>query len=322
MRDRGAANTKAIFLLGVPRSGTTLLRLLLNSHSDIAIPFESFVLIDFASRIGKEYNDLTKANDRRRLLHDLLNSRGISKWDPKVTIDDICINECFSYSKAVDQIFSAYARKCGKTYWGDKTPSYVTDLHVLYELFPKAKFIHLIRDGRDVALSLVRQPWGPNTLLSALRRWTEIITWSRKMGRMLPQDQYMEVLFEDLVFDPNAVIQQIMRFLDLPFEESVIEQYNEGLNTKMPVASSRFHRNLGRPIDKSLALKWIKVLTRVDQTICYQISGNLFQQLGYPLGCTSTARVKLQLRKLFLAVLEVSTWRMKRYKRLFFSSSL
>lgn len=306
---------RGFFLLGVQRSGTTLLRLLLDAHSDIAIPFESFVLIDFASKIERQYNNLAEIDDRRRLVNDLVSSKGISRWRPSVRIDDINLSKCSNYASTIDQIFSAYAEKCGKSVWGDKTPSYITDFHVLNELFPEAQFIHLIRDGRDVALSIARQPWGPTTFLSALKYWKEVVTWSRKMGCMLPSNRYMEVRFEDLVFNPRCAIQRITTFLNLPFEESILSRYQDELGTKLPVESRTFHANLRRPIDTSLALKWTKTLTYVDQALSYEIVGSLFEELRYPLGCTHAAKGILTFRKLFYWILQRITWRIQRLRR-------
>ena len=131
-----------LFLVGVPRSGTILLRLILDAHSEIAIPFESFVLIDFSKKVATNYDLAGKMEDRKRLVLELLNSKGIKKWNPKVSLNDIDLRQCSDYSAVIKEIFSAYARKCGKTVWGDKTPTYLEHLDVLNSLFPKAKFIH------------------------------------------------------------------------------------------------------------------------------------------------------------------------------------
>jgi hypothetical protein len=305
---------RPFFLLGVQRSGTTLLRLLLNAHSHLAIPFESMVLFEFASKMG-EYNHLEQIEDRRRLVEALLCSRGIQKWEPTVKIEDIDLAECTDFAATVNQIFSAYARRCGKVMWGDKTPSYTKDFHIFNEMFPQARFIHLIRDGRDVALSLARQRWGPIDFLSALQYWTEVVTWSRKMGRMLPQDRYLEVRYEALVSNPQECLEQITAFLDLPFEEGMLERYRARLDHTLPASSRDYHKNLDRPIDRDLAYTWQKALSAADQALAYSIAGKLLDDLGYPAGQKQATYATLLWRRVVYRSKGAMQWRMNRLRR-------
>lgn len=307
--------TSPFFLLGVQRSGTTLLRLLLDAHSRIAIPFESMVLIEYYYRTP-EYNYLENANDRKRLVTDLLSARGIKEWNPKINTEDINIEKCTDYAMTIDQIFSSYAEKCGKTIWGDKTPSYTKDFHILNELFPLARFINLIRDGRDVALSLVRQPWGPGTFSDALEYWAEIVTWSRKMGRLLPKDRYLELRFEDLVSRPEEMIKNVLAFLCLDFEPEIFQRNPSRIKGKLPHTSVKFHTNLKRPIDSSLAYKWRDILGRVDQAISWQIAGKLFEDLGYPSGRTEAPKLFIVSKKIQYWAVEAISWRIKKMRLL------
>jgi hypothetical protein len=300
------------FLLGVQRSGTTLLRLLIDSHSQIAIPFESFVLIDFYNKIQKKQYNLAFMHDRKKLVTDLLSSKGINKWSPTIGVEDIDIDKCHTLSDAFNQIYSAYAEKSGKQIWGDKTPSYTLHLHILNELFPHAKFIHIIRDGRDVALSLVRQQWGPNSLIQGLMYWKEVVLWVRKMGRMLPKDRYMEIHFEDLVNDPKTILKQIMNFLEKPYEDTMLFKYMEKYSD-LPIGSKKFHQNLKRAIDPGLAFGWKKKLSKIDQTISYEIAGSLFKELDYPSGYTDTPRILIRSKKFYYLVVDKLFCRIKRY---------
>jgi LPS sulfotransferase NodH len=84
-----------VFILGYQRSGTTMLRLMLNAHSMISVPFESFILVQMAERI-EEYGSLSDKSNRRQLVLDLLTSKGISKWSPAVSLEDIDLEMCNS----------------------------------------------------------------------------------------------------------------------------------------------------------------------------------------------------------------------------------
>lgn len=302
-----------VFLLGFPRSGTTLLRVFLDAHPDLAIPFESFVLIDFAKRAPR-YGNLATGTDRRRLVEDLLGSKGIRSWNPRVEPEDFDLDRCGTYAAIVEQLFAAYARRCGKPRWGDKTPSYTRDFHVLYELFPQAKFLHLIRDGRDAAVSLVRQQWGPGDYLTALSQWNEVVTWSRKMGRMLPRGQYLEVRFEDLTADPEAVLRQIAAFLELPYDPRMLEgQASAG--EKLPLRSKAFHGNLTRPLDRRLALQWQRGMSAADQALSLRIAGPLLADLGYPVDRVEVSAPMVHLRRAWLQASAAAKWRLRRLRR-------
>lgn len=307
------ASAAPVFLLGFQRSGTTLLRLLLDAHSELAIPFESFVLIDFYER-RHEYGDLTTLEQRSRLVGALLSAKGINAWEPRVESADVNLERCGGLAATIDQIFSAYARKSGKSLWGDKTPSYTGHLDVLNELFPRAKFVHLLRDGRDCALSLVRQPWGPQDLLTALQQWNEIVGWSRKMGRMLPPGRYLEVRFEDLTSDPEQVLRRITQFLGLEFEPAMLRREAQ-LDAKLPARSMAFHGNLRRPVDDRLALEWRGKLSPADQVLSLKIAGGLLMALGYPVEHPEIGATRLQGRRFWHWLTSAARWRLRRLRR-------
>lgn len=310
MLDLKVNHIQPIFLLGLPRSGTTLLRLLLNAHSRIAIPFESFVLIEYAARLN-EYNNLKTLKDRHRLVNDLLASKGISQWKPPVLPQDIDLEKCTDYAETINQIYKTYALKCGKGIWGDKTPSYIYDIHILNKLFPESRFIHIIRDGRDVCLSQIRNRFGSYYFPDALRKWVEVISWSRKMGRLLPQHRYLEIRFEDLLVNPEKTLKQIMKFLQLPYENRMIEEYWNRASENLPSTSLNYHQNLNRPIDNSQAYKWKRILSHADQTLAYRIAGDLFEELDYPSGYKNTANSILLLRKSYLKIKAWMLWQME-----------
>ena len=138
-----------VFIVGVARSGTTLLHLMLDAHSRLAIPYESHFIHEIYKKIDS-FGDLTQKGNRIELVEQILSEPFVAHWDKPVRLEDIDLDACTSLGASVDQIFSAYARASGKDIWGDKTPS-LGDIDVLYELFPNGRFIHIIRDGRDVA---------------------------------------------------------------------------------------------------------------------------------------------------------------------------
>jgi len=312
----------SFFILGYPRSGTTLFRAMLNSHSKIAIPFESFTLLEYSKRVSSEYNNLSETADRVNFLRSILNSKGIGEWKPKVTIEDINTNLCVDFTSTIEQVFTAYATKCGKSVWGDKTPSYTKDLHMLCKFFPHSRFIHLIRDCRDVEISYSRQPWGLNSFNSIIEEWKEIVSCTRKIGSILGQERYLEIRFEDLVENPKATLSKTLDFLNLPYEDSVLRENGGTIDHLLPDRSKGFHTNLSKPPDNRFAYKWKKELNDADQVLCGIIAGELLDELNYPQGCKKVNILKLQGRRSFHYINQALNWRISKLKNKLYSVHL
>ncbi|MPZ18419.1 MAG: hypothetical protein GEV06_10970 [Luteitalea sp.] len=305
-------STAPIFIIGLNRSGTTLLRLMLDAHSRIAIPNESHFFIRYYERRAA-LGDLGEPERRLALVQEILAERYVQLWDRKLTPSDIDLDRCTSLEETIRQLYLAYARTFGKDLWGDKTPEYATEAHILNRLFPDARFIHLIRDGRDVALSIIQQKWGPNDFVTAVRSWAEDVTWTRKMLGMLPADRCVELRFEDLVAQPEAELRRLTDFIGVEFEEKML-QYSEGAETKVGGnIRTPIHGHLSdRPL-ATQALKWMRTLSAADQAVAHELAGRALADLGYPPGVTGHPfRI---LRKGYHRVREGVAWRWKRHGR-------
>jgi hypothetical protein len=286
---------------------------MLNSHSKIAIPFESFVLLDYANRVNSDYNNLTKVEDKENFLDNILHDKGIGEWNPKIETTDINIDLCTDYSSTIEQIFSAYAKKCGKIIWGDKTPSYTSHLNLLYQYFPNSKFIHIIRDGRDVAISNRQQVWGQTSLCLMIEDWKQVVSCARKIGSVLG-DKYLELRFEDLISAPKDTITGVLDFLNISFEDSVLRKEGGTVEHLLPQRSLAFHTNLAKPPDPNFAYKWKKKLGDADQVLCHTIAGDLLNDLRYPPGCNKTSKIKLLWRRIYHYVNQRIKWRIYKLK--------
>src|SRR5207237_1740039 len=107
---------------------------------------------------------------------------------------------------AVRACFAVYAESRGKPRWGDKTPGYVEHLELLAELFPDARFIHIIRDGREVSTSIAEQPWGPPSPVAAAFWWRRKVKRGRRSGELLGPDRYLEIRLEHLISDSEQAL--------------------------------------------------------------------------------------------------------------------
>ena len=216
----GAAPTApppAPFVVGATRSGTTLLRLMLDAHPEIAIPSETHFI-----------PDLIKAREKHgaspeRMLEMLTSHR---RWgDFHIEADELAERWAalpeLTGPAAVREFFKLYGDKQGgPPRWGDKTPGYVKRMREIQEYLPEARFIHLIRDGRDVALSILKQSFGPETIEAAAERWRGRVLRGRAQQPYL--GFYMEVKFEDLVLDTEGQLRRICEFIELDFDPAML----------------------------------------------------------------------------------------------------
>ena len=133
---------------------------------------------------------------------------------------------------AARSFFEAYAAHEGKPRWGDKSPPYTWKAKRIQRALPEAHFIHLIRDGRDVAMSLSEVSWGPGDVQAAATKWVEELSRARHRARRLAAGTYMELRYEDLVADPEPLLRRIADFVDLPWDASMLE-YHHGAEQRM-----------------------------------------------------------------------------------------
>jgi hypothetical protein len=208
-------------IVGVPRSGTTLLRFVLDSHPWLAIPPETGFLAQLARRPPTTIDELFDV---------------VTGWPPESPawpdfgIDVLAfrralheLSDCDA-AEGVRRFYGLYARGQGKPRFGDKTPLYCEHIEPISRLLPEARFIHVIRDGRDVALSL-RDTWfAPARDMATLARyWRDLVRGARLAGDGLPT--YLEVRYEDLVSQPVREVERVCRFLGLPYDEAMLRYW-------------------------------------------------------------------------------------------------
>ena len=220
--------TAPLFVLGVSRSGTTLLRVVLDRSPGIAIPDESFFIPVLARRHRGKV-------DRARFLDDLSRLQVLAAWDLSPADVGPRLRPGMRTGEAIASIFEAYAANVGKPRWGDKTPMYMRHLPLLEQLFPDAQYVHLIRDGRDAALSFLRMPEGtftrtwahPDTSAEFACLWRTEVSSARELGLRVGSSRYLEVRYEDLIDGMEAVVKRICQFARLPYEPSMLDYLGE-----------------------------------------------------------------------------------------------
>jgi Sulfotransferase family len=241
---RAPERPPAPFVVGVPRSGTTLLRLMLDAHSGLAIPPETHFLPKLI-RVCREA-EAAGEDPRARVIEFLTGHRRWRDFD----LDEAEVRARLggdgglTPAVAARAFYDAYAAKQGKARWGEKTPQYLKTLKRIAGALPEAHFIHIIRDGRDVALSLLDVSWGPRTVEDAAVQWTTQIRRARRKARSIAH--YTEVRYEGLVADPEPIVRRICEFVELGFEPAMLT-YHQGAEERMAGLARDFDVGGDRP---------------------------------------------------------------------------
>ena len=266
-----------VIVLGVGRSGTTLLRVMLDRSSQIAIPYESFFVTPLAHRHGGRPNLDAFVDDLGRFYQ--LYEWGISPEDVRPRL-----REGMTTGEAIAAVFEVYAEHEGKPRWGDKTPLYMQHLPLLERLFPEALWVHLVRDGRDAALSFLELPEGfsgttwalPRTAAQFAARWRTEILWARRLGAHVG-DRYFELRYEDLVSEPELELRRVCEHASLEWEPAMLEHADVPEVSSMPE-----HRNIAQPPTPGLR-DWRSQMTREDARAFEQVAGDVLRSAGYEL---------------------------------------
>lgn len=262
------------FIVGSARSGTTLLRVILNAHSEVAVPPES----RFVTELWNGSDEV----DPEDFIERLASHRQFQGWslDPDLVRRELGGGDHITYARAVEGTYFAYMRAHGKTRWGDKTPRYVLKLPFLARLFPDARFVHLIRDGRNVALSYAKVPFGPKTAPKAAAVWSERIMTGVRDGRPLGPERYLELRYEDLVEDPERRTRELCDFLSLNFEPSMLD-YTEKVDEMVFEKASTYNPHVFEK-PKAGVRSWETEMPESHVKLFEAVAGETLEMFGYP----------------------------------------
>lgn len=284
-------STGPVFIVGAPRSGTTLLQFMLRSHPNISLPSaESHFIVPLARR-AEEFAPFTE-DSLRRLYETIGQMRqafvredlhGIH-FDPGALAHGAFAAQRTRFAGAVSYLFECNADGEGKGRWGDKTPYYALHLPLLNLLFPEARFIHIVRDGRDCAVSMLARRFDLKiyNVLDAAQVWSRYVATARRDGYLLGPDRFLEFRYEDLLADPKKTVRGICEFLDEPFSEDVIEfrkpRAQSGKRPKTPL--------LRQPVQSDNAGKWRSAMNPRQVYVFEALAGELLDRYGYERHCS------------------------------------
>ncbi len=275
------------FILGRPRTGTTLLRTLFDAHPNVCIPLESPVIVSLYHKYGKIkkwddqniisfYNDLFKQRlfdtwtiDKEKLKKDLLKSKGQNSFNTLIKI--VYSNYISLYDKKDIQLF------------GDKNPVYILYIKKLLKRFPEAKFIFIIRDYRDNFLSIKKVDFEAPIVPLIAYRWRYSVKRIMKLENKYPE-RFYNIKYEDLVMDPECYLMRMCDFLEIEYCPSVMEFYtkkDKATKIYSKKVIEKYHKSLINPINTTSLGLWRKQMTRKEIKISDFIVGKYAEISGY-----------------------------------------
>ncbi len=270
---------RPIFVVGCPRSGTTMLQLMLHAHPRIALPPETrFLLAGYSRRA--EFGDLTDPAARRALGEWITGTHqfGDLGLDPGAVVEAIVAGPP-TLGSAFGTVFKMYADRFGKPRWGDKRPLYLRHLPTILRLFPDAQIINIMRDGRDCVSSLKETPWKPAEFDTLVDYWTYSADASLLAARRYPADVYHMVRYEDLVADPEPHLRAICAFLDEDFDPAMTRPHRIA-SVAVPEYKTWHTMTHQEPTTERVA-RWRSRLTEEEVRRCETAFGDRLAKFGY-----------------------------------------
>jgi hypothetical protein len=280
--------TPPLIVLGVRRSGTTLLRVMLDRNPKLAIPDESYFVPQLARRHPTPVDPAAFADDLGRL-------PTLREWGLPPAAVHPRLRPGMTTGEAIGAIFAAYATERGKPRWGDKTPLYMQHLSLLGRLFPDAQFVHLLRDGRDAALSFLSVPrglmtegWGhPRDAAGFACQWAAEVRAARRLGARVGPERYLELRYEALVANPEGELRRVCGFAGLDYEPGMLDYVGRTESAR------KTHQQRLREPPRQGVRDWRTDMAPEARGAFEAVAGDLLAELGYEARTPGSAPARL-----------------------------
>lgn len=279
---RMAAVQPMPFIVGVSRSGTTLMRLMLDAHPELAIPPETH-FIPRAARCSSTEAVLEVIEGHERFPDYQVYPETLRSRIESLEAGDV--------PGALRAFYAVYAERFGKRRYGDKTPRYLRSMPLVQGMLPEARFLHLIRDGRDVAASGLDAGFGAATVAEWAEQWRSHIESGRLDSERLSPGSYMEIHYEDLVLDTAKALREVCEFAGLPWDERMlnyhpgarerIRELGNDLADKSGEERIRMHALTSEPPQSNRVGSWKARLAPEQVREFEEVARGLLEKLGY-----------------------------------------
>lgn len=217
-----------IFIIGTERSGTNLLRVILNSHSNIVIPHPPHIMKNFFKLEGL-YRDLAKDRNFKKLINDAVCMVNLHHYPWQIRMDKEKIFRSAKERNLINvffEIYNQYLEKSNKKRWGCKSTFMINHVALVRRYYPEAQFIYMVRDGRDVAVSAKKTIFNHYSVYYVAQLWKKEqqtgIYWLNKLS----EEDILLLKYEDLLNDPQGQIRSLCSFLKEPYEAGLLNFFD------------------------------------------------------------------------------------------------
>lgn len=276
---------KPVYIIGYPRSGTTLVMALLGSHSRIAIPEVGWLFPHFYPHLYS-YGNLDDPANLRTLAGEMLFSLKHFLWgmdlNPRTAVDELLaeIRER-SFAGIYCAMHEMYARQKGKPRWGQKTPGNAFFVGPIRECFPNTQFIFITRDGRDSCTDYLESSFGPTNIFCAAEFWKMVQNAVKPWREKLSAEEWLDVQYEDLVNAPEKNLLRICNFLKEKYEPAMLDFWKGDIAQRR--AKQPDHKPLGHPVSNQYVGIYKRFLSVRDQEVFAAVAGKELEEAGYRL---------------------------------------
>ncbi|WP_190686050.1 sulfotransferase [Leptolyngbya sp. FACHB-671] len=317
----GLLKERPVFIFGMGRSGTTLLRLMLTAHPQFCVPSECLFFV----RLEPKYGHLEDISDRLgSFLADLYKIESFADWklDPELLRRNLSQFPALNYATAIATVYRTYLEQIGSDarFWGDKNPVHVYYTEQIQKYFPNAKLLLIIRDVRGTYGSLKRTEesfdnWQGScqaNVLSVTKQWHKVVDLSEQHKN---DPNFHTVLYERLIENPEQELRAVCSWLGVDFDESMLRYYEKNAKEKLvPTGENGWNAKTFQPISKGRLNSWQNELSLTELEALESLNQGNLQRLGYQ--CVTQPFRYRSLLKVLPDYVDHAFWRLAQIAKL------
>ena len=270
-----------IFLFGFARSGTTLFSMMVGAHPSISLPLS---VTGLWYRHGPEFDDEAIFQDPdtvRSMINKIADHERIKLWNTPIDVDQMLSRRMpHSYPDIIEGFHATFADSEHKPLWANNDIATLTNLAQAYNWFPNAKFVHLVRDGRDVALSHQKMNYSQGNILEIAQQWSQQIKNNMEIGSIIGPDQYLIIRYEDLILQTEDTLQKLCDFLGVNYSDAMLK-YHKKVDQKIPDDKRYLWPELNKDPQKKNVYRWKQEFSGAQQYVFQDVAGETLASLGY-----------------------------------------
>lgn len=293
-----------VFIIGMARSGTTLLRLMLTAHPDFCIPPESLFFVSLEPKYGS-LPDLSENLDE--FLDDLYENERFRDWgvDRKSLAENLSNIHPLTYATAVATVYQTYCQQIDPTasFWGDKNPVHIYHLDKIRKHFPKARLLLIFRDIRSIYSSLLRNEkkfpgkWESSCIANVVSVTKQFNHAISILERYRNDDRFYAIFYKNLVNAPEAELRGICTWLGVDFSESMLRFHEKNQKEQLvPTRELGWHARTLKPVSGDRLELWKEEISPVELSALEVLNQENMTKLGYQChASSSSARVSWKI---------------------------